>query len=377
MTAASETPRTATSDLALVRRFPAIHRGLRRHPLCTLPTAAAPLERIASRRGLGPLWVKRDDLSCALYGGNKPRKLEWLLGAALARGRRAVMTFGGIGTHHGLATAICAHDAGLRTVLVLLPQPVTAHVRHCLLLHHAFGCEMHLAESVAGVARTAVWRLAQGVRRGEPLAIVPTGGTSALGAVGYVNAAFELADQVRAGVLPEPAAIFVPLGSGGTVAGLLLGLRLAGLRSTVVGVLVTDILPPSPRRLASLARGASRRLRRVAPSLPRVVIRPEEVVVERAYLGAGYGAVTAAGEAAQRLLAEHEGIALETTYTAKAMAAMLDLAARPPYRDRPLLFWNTYSSVDPGAALPRLPDWRELPPAFHRFFLTEQTEAHA
>jgi D-cysteine desulfhydrase len=372
---AADPPRTATSDLSLVRRFPSIHRGLRRHALCTLPTAVAPLERVARARGLGPLWIKRDDVSSPLYGGNKPRKLEWLLGAVLARGRRAVMTFGGIGTHHGLATAICAHDAGLRTVLVLLPQPVTAHVRHCLLLHHAFGCEMHLAASVAGVARTALWRLGQGLRRGEPLAIIPTGGTSALGAVGYVNAACELADQVRAGLLPEPAAIFVPLGSGGTVAGLLLGLRLAGLRSQVVGVLVTDILPPSPRRLASLARGALRRLRRVAPSLPRTLIRRGDVVVERAYLGAGYGAVSAAGEAAQRLLADEEGIALETTYTAKTMAAMLDLAARPPYRNRPLLFWNTYSSIDPGAALPRLPDWRELPPAFHRFFTTADAAA--
>ncbi|MBX3025411.1 pyridoxal-phosphate dependent enzyme [bacterium] len=368
MTVTADPPRTATADLALVRRFPAIHRGLRRHPLCALPTPVAPLERLARARGLGPLWIKRDDASCALYGGNKPRKLEWLLGAAVARGRRAVMTFGGIGTHHGLATAICAHDAGLRTVLVLLPQPVTAHVRRCLLLHHAFGCEMHLAESVPGVAAIALRRLAQGVRQREPLAVIPTGGTSALGSIGYVNAACELADQVRAGLLPEPAAIFVAVGSGGTLAGLQLGLRLAGLRSTLVGVLVTDILPPSPRRLASLARGAFRRLRRVAPSLPRTPIRPAEIVIERAYVGDGYGAVSDAGVAAQRLLADSEGIALETTYTAKTMAAMLDLAARPPYRDRPLLFWNTYSSVDPGAALPRLPDWRELPPAFHRFF---------
>ena len=158
---------------------------------------------------------------------------------------------------------------------------------------------------------------------------------------------------MRAGLLPEPAAIFVPIGSGGTVAGLLLGLRLAGLRSTVVGVMVTDILPPSPRRIAGLARGAFRRLRRVAPSLPATPIQPQDVVVERAYLGRGYGAVTEAGETAQRLLADTEGIPLETTYTAKTMAAMLDLAARPPYRDQPLLFWNTYSSIDPGAALAR------------------------
>lgn len=365
---AADVPRTATTDLALVRRFPAIHPGLRRHPLCALPTPVIALERLAAARGLGPVWMKRDDLSCALYGGNKPRKLEWLLGAAQARGRRAVITFGGIGTHHGLATAICAHDAGLRTILVLLPQPVTEHVRRTLLLHHAYGAELHLAESVGGIVARSLHRLWQGWRAGEPPAIVPTGGTSALGAVGYVNAACELADQIHAGLLPEPAAIVVAVGSGGTLAGLQLGLRLAGLRSRVVGVLVTDILPPSPRRLAGLAGGALRRLRRVAPSMPEVPVRAEEVAVERGFLGAGYGAVSDAGLAAQRLLSETEGIALETTYTAKAMAALLALAEQPPYRGQPLLFWNTYSGVDPADGLARLPDWRELPPAFHRFF---------
>jgi D-cysteine desulfhydrase len=167
MTTASAAPHTLTTDLAIVRRYPAIHRGLRRHPLCALPTPVARLEHAARARAVGPLWVKCDDVSSALYGGNKPRKLEWLIGAALARGRKGVITFGGIGTHHGLATSICARDAGLPTVLVLLPQPVTEHVRHCLLLHYAFGCEMHLAESVVGVAATAR-RACRGVRAGQP-----------------------------------------------------------------------------------------------------------------------------------------------------------------------------------------------------------------
>jgi D-cysteine desulfhydrase len=227
---------------------------------------------------------------------------------------------------------------------------------------------MHLAGSVAGIVATSLARCARGLLAGDPLAIIPTGGTSALGAVGYVNAALELADQVRAGALPEPAAIVVPLGSGGTLAGLALGCRLAGLRSQVVGVLVTDILPPSPRRLASLARATLRVLRRVDPSLPAVAVGPADIAIERAFLGPGYGAETDAGRRATRLAAETEAVALEPTYTAKAMAALLELAAQPRWRGQPLLFWNTYSSVDPAAALPRLPDWRELPAPFHRFF---------
>lgn len=359
--------RTATDDLALVRRVPRLAQ-LARHPLTVLPTPVHALERFARRANLPPLWIKRDDQSGPLYGGNKPRKLEWLLGGALRRGRRGVITFGGIGTHHGLATAICARDAGLRTVLVLLPQPITDHVRHCLLLDRAAGAELHLAGSVAGIVTTGLRLCARGLMHGEPLAVVPTGGTSGLGIIGYVNAAFELAEQVRAGMLPEPEAIFVPLGSGGTVAGLALGCRLAGLRSRIIAVLVTDILPPSPRRLARLAHASLRRLRALAPELPQVVLRTKDLTIVRHHIGAGYGAVTEPALAAQRLLFEDEGIALETTYTAKCLAALLDVASRPAYRGRPLLFWNTFSSVDLGAAVGPLPDWRALPPAFHRFF---------
>jgi D-cysteine desulfhydrase len=359
--------RTATTDLALVRRFPALAR-LPRHALTTLPTPVQPLARLARRRNLGALWIKRDDLSGPLYGGNKPRKLEFLLGAARQRGRRAVITFGGIGTHHGLATAICARDAGLRTVLVLLPQPVTDHVRHCLLLDQAVGAELHLAGSVSGVALAALRQCALGMLRGSPLAIIPTGGSSGRGAIGYVNAAFELAEQVRAGVAPEPDAIFVALGSGGTVAGLALGCRLAGLRTRVVGVLVTDILPPSPARLVGLARGSLRRLRAIAPEIPAVELQPNDITIVRDYVGPAYGAVTEAGSAAQRQLLDDEGITLEPTYTAKCMAAVLDLAAQSPYREQTLLFWNTYSSVDVEARVGPLPDWRSLPRAFHRFF---------
>jgi len=360
--------RTATAELALVRRFPSLAR-LPRHALTELPTPVQPLARLAQRRGLGTLWIKRDDLSGPLYGGNKPRKLEWLLGAARQRGRRGVITFGGIGSHHGLATAICARDAGLRTVLVLLPQPVTDHVLRCLRLDQAVGAELHLADSVAGVAATALRLCTAALLRGRPLGIIPTGGTSATGVIGYVNAACELAEQVRAGAMPEPDAIFVPLGSGGTVAGLALGCRLAGLRSRVVAVLVTDILPPSRRRLLSLARGALRRLRQRAAEVPALELQPDDITIVRDYLGTAYGAATEAGIAAQRLLQESEGVQLETTYTAKCMAALLDCAARPPYREQTLLFWNTYNSVDVDAALGTLPDWHTLPAAFHRFFV--------
>jgi D-cysteine desulfhydrase len=354
--------------LALERYVPGVTAAFPRVPLTRLPTPVRRLEALARARGLGEIWIKHDDRTGVLYGGNKPRKLEFLLGAARARGYRTVITFGGIGTHHGLATAICAREAGMRCVLVLMPQPVTDHVRRCLLLDHAFGAEMHLAPSVAGIVAQSLARCARGLLRNDLPWVVPTGGTSARGALGYINAACELAEQVRRGELPEPAFIFTPLGSGGTVAGLAAGLKLAGLRSRVVGVLVTDILPPSTHRLAGLARGALLLLRGAKLECPNVMVQPSDITVIESHLGERYGAPTAEGEDAVRLLRETEAVTLETTYTAKCAAALLHYAKQAPYAGQPLLFWNTYSSVDPAASLERLPEYPELPAAFHRFF---------
>jgi D-cysteine desulfhydrase len=358
----------APPPLALERRFPTLAGRLARIKLTNLPTPVHPLPRLAREQGIDRLWVKRDDQSGILYGGNKPRKLEFLLADAHRRGRRSVMTFGGIGTHHGLATAICAREIGLRAILVLLRQPVTAHVRRCLLLDHAYGAELHYAPTVPRVAATALLLLARGLVRGDIPYIIPTGGTSPLGTLGYVNAAFELAEQIQSGELPEPDSIFVPLGSGGTVAGLTLGLKLAGLRSRVVGVLVTDILPPSARRLTRLARASLRLLRRAAPEVPEVDLNEADATVITGYVGKGYGASTPEGEAVLQRVETLEAIHLDPTYTAKCFAALLQLAQRPPYHGQTILFWNTYSSIDPAAALTELPDFRDLPAAFHPLY---------
>jgi D-cysteine desulfhydrase len=190
-----------------------------------------------------------------------------------------------------------------------------------------------------------------------------------LGALGYLNAGLELVEQVRAGLAPEPAAVFVALGSGGTVAGLLAGLRLGGLSSRVVGVLVTDILPPSQRRLLGLARAC---LRRFAPHAD-VRLSPHDLEIERRFVGTGYGAVTPQAEAALRLLAETEGVGLETTYTGKCLAALLDRAGEPALRGRPLLFWNTFSAIEPAIPSGVLPAPGTLPAPFRRFFDADAT----
>lgn len=349
------------AENALFRAFPAARNGI---PWRRFLGGATPVERLRlAVPGLPDLWVKRDDASCPLYGGNKPRKLEFVIGHALARGSRTLVTTGGLGTNHGLATTILGREAGLGTVLVLLHQPVTPLVRKTLLLHAAYGARHVWGRNVLGTAAQVVRVLGGATLRGERPYLVATGGSSARGDLGFVGAACELAEQVRAGALPEPAQLFVAVGTGGTLAGLALGLRLVGLRTRVVGVLVTDILPPSAARIARGARAAHALLRRADPSVPPLRISAGDLHVVRDQLGPGYGASTPAAERAVAIAAD-AGLRLETTYTGKCLAAILASAgAGPP---GPVLFWNTYNGVDVAARAPREATLADLPPPLQR-----------
>src|SRR6185295_14891536 len=148
MSTALPLQREADDVLAIERAFPALRGRLPRVRLTQLPTRVHRLARLGASLGTDDLWVKRDDESGTLYGGNKPRKLEFLLGEALARGKHSVLTSGGIGTHHGLATTICARSVGLQTILLLLKQPLTEHVRRCLLLDQAAAAELHYGANI-------------------------------------------------------------------------------------------------------------------------------------------------------------------------------------------------------------------------------------
>jgi D-cysteine desulfhydrase len=357
------------SEPALFRAFPALRQRCPRRAFTALPTPVEifPLEGVPE----GGLYVKRDDRSGFSYGGNKPRKLEFIIGAALARGARRLVTTGGLGTHHGLATTIFGREAGLATTLVLVPQPVTDAVRRSLLLHAAYGADMVFGASVPAAALRGVAAIARAALRGERPFLVATGGSSTLGTLGFVSAGLELAEQVRGGALPEPAEVWVAVGSGGTLAGLAAGLRLAGLASRVVGVLVTDILPPSPRGLARAANAALRRLRSLGAEVPEFAIAPSDFDLVRDQIGPGYGAPTAAGRDAIEAAARC-GVGLEATYTGKALAALRQRASRAAWPERPAVFWNTFSSVDVEARAPRPLDPASLPARIRRI-LEERT----
>jgi len=307
--------------------------------LGTAPTPVRRLGDLGVRELEGvDLWVKDESgFGDGGWGGNKVRKLEWIIPEAHRRHVGTLFTVGGIGTHWGLACALYGRDHGLRTVLGLVDQPVDDHVRGQLARLEASGAELHRYPTVQRLRLAAPWLLARNIRGGKLPWYLPAGGSNPYGALGYVETALELAGQVARGELPEPATVVVPIGSGGTAAGLALGLRLAGLRSRVFGAVVNDSFPLDAPVIARLANQTAELLaRHGASGLPSIA--PEDLVARSDWLGTTYGDPTPASlrmvEAGARA-----GLDLEPVYTGKALAAIADLATDLA---GPVLWLNTH-----------------------------------
>jgi D-cysteine desulfhydrase len=297
--------------------------------------------------GSGEIWLKNDGVFGGAWGGNKARKLEWVLPDVRRKRRGAIFTVGALATNHGLATALYARQHGLRTVLALVDQPLDEHVQRQLERIEHSGARIYRTR---GTARTIaslplIYAANTDWRRLRPPYFLAVGGSSALGALGYVDAALELAAQVDRGELPAPAHIVVALGSGGTAAGLVLGFAIAGLDTRVVAVQVNDRTPLNPRRVARLAERARRLLERRGAHLEPVAISAADVEVETRWLGPGYGHRTADAERAIEVAKEAEGLALEPVYTGKTMAALLGLRAAGKLGERPTLYWHTHDAL--------------------------------
>lgn len=329
-------------------RYPQTRATLPRVELLQTPTPVRELKALSEHAGgQHSLWLKDDSQSGPLWGGNKPRKLEWVLGDAQARGFRTILTFGALGTNHGLATALYARRHGIRTVLALVDQPVDDHVESQLARIRASGAVVHLTKTKPRTLMALPYLLSRYAQASPPRPpyLLGPGGSSAVGTLGFVEAALELADQVERGELPEPATVVLALGSGGSAAGLLAGLRMAGLETRVRPVLVNEALDLGEKRLYALARKTLGLLGSRGADVTGVDLRPGDLQVVDGYLGAGYGHSTPEGEEAMRLARDLEGLSLEPVYTAKALAALLPRVGEAELGSGPVLFWNTHSAV--------------------------------
>ncbi len=354
------------SQLELFRRFPATER-LEHVELASLPTPVQHLEGLGAELGLGGLWIKRDDKTSSLYGGNKVRKLEFLLGDALAQKRSGVWTVGAIGSHHVLATSLYARQSGLEPHALHFPQPLTDHVREVLKALSTTRPELELASSKNTMpVKLAKRRIRQWLSRTENPYYIPGGGSAPRGVLGYVNAALELATQIDNGQLPMPDVIVVAAGTCGTLAGLELGRRLAELPTRIIGVRVVDKLLANPLVTANLANRAGKILAEYGVDVPR--IRASDIHMIDDQFGPGYGEETPQGLAAIELAEAFSDVELDPTYTAKAFAGLIHFDSSPQRPIKNALYWHTLSSADLSPLIEDADITSGLPPEYQKFF---------
>ena len=293
---------------------------LGKFPRVSLTHAPTPLEempRLTKALGGPRLLIKRDDCTGLAFGGNKTRKLEFLVGDALAQGADTVITAGAVQSNHCRQTAAAAAKLGLRCILVLTPSREKAYTGN-ILLDEMLKADVRLVDGGEDVEPTFE-RVMEEVRDagGNPY-LIPIGGSNSIGAMGYVSLVEEMLYQAnqRGTVIDY---IVSATGSGGTQSGLIVGSRALNTGIRVIGIGVSRSKEESYARISRIAAETVERLG------IQCSIAPDDIEVHDEYIGEGYGAVTPGMVEAVRMVAETEGIILDPVYTGKAMAGLIDL----------------------------------------------------
>jgi D-cysteine desulfhydrase len=300
-----------------------------RVPIGRFPTPVAPLSALAPS-----LWIKRDDLGARPVGGNKVRALEFLLAGVQPGGR--VVTVGSAGSTHALAVATYGSLLGAKVFVGRWRQVMNETAAGVSARIERAAHETRLFRSPVGAYFWA-WQHTRGATW------IAAGGSTPLGVLGHVNAGLELVEQIESGEIPAPGTVVVPLGTGGTAAGLALAFAIAGLNVRVVAVRVVPRIVGRRGRVLRLARQTAALIERATGVAVPAVRRDAIHVAHEAYGGA-YGRETASARSAATRLADATGVRLDGTYSAKAFDVALRLTSRDP-----VLFWLTFDSrlLDP------------------------------
>lgn len=323
------------------------------------PVSTRPLALGSHRYSIA---IKHDNLTGTRYGGNKVRKLEYLLCRANDRGARRVATFGTVGSNHALATALYAGIVGLDCTCFLSHQSPRPGLDRALKFHQQHGTEI----VCYGGNRPQRIATLRNYLHGRDAWVIPLGGSSWLGTVGFVNAGLELAAQIRAGDIPPPSRLYVALGTMGTAAGIAIGLAIAGLQTEVHAIRVAEERYASGKATRKLIEKTLTLMHAYDPTVSTDVDARTNIVCRDEFFAGGYGRSNPATNEAVTLAREELGLALESTYSGKTMAAMLSDLRNGV--DEPVLFWNTYNSrpLEVDDALE--PDFEVMPREFARYF---------
>lgn len=345
-------------------KFPELQQALPHISLTNLPTPLRPAPALAALTGLEKLWIKRDDLSADVYGGNKVRKLEYLLADAIRVGSDAVITFGAIGSNHALATSIYSRSQGLKCYAVLMDQKQTPSLGATLRYHVKIGTKLIYADSFARAIKAGEEAVANHPTGGSRVYTIPWGGSSWLGTVGFIDAALEFAEQCHGSLIPEK--IYVACGTWGTVAGLAMGLRLVRLPTQIVAVRVVPGRMNNQDKFIALFEELNRELHERDRSFPLFEDVLTNVEVREEFLGSGYAEPTPECLEAVELIGQAEGLELDTTYTGKALGALIHDARETKTAVRQAVLWNTYNSRPYPAELDEIP-LEDIPVAFRGY----------
>lgn len=314
---------------AILDQFP-------RHRFAVLPTPLEPLPNLSSDLG-HDIWIKRDDCTGFALGGNKVRKLEFLMADAIAKGADTIVTAGGTQSNHVRQTAAAATKLGLSCECILerVRTDDLYETNGNVFLDHLFGATPHFVEHGADVDQAQAALCDQLAANGKLVYSVPVGGSNPLGCLGYVECAFELATQFGEADL-HPSAIVHASGSAGTQAGLLVGLALAGLEIEVLGMCVSRDGETQQTRVYELVDALCTLVNR--QDLLDII----DVRCDGAYVGPGYGVPTPGMTDAIQRVARTEGVFLDPVYTGKAMAGLIDYAGTGKLEGRgPIVFLHT------------------------------------
>jgi len=327
------------------------------------PTPIRKLEALGARIGAPQLYLKDDGQSGEPFGGNKVRKLEFLLANALEKGAKGVVTVGQAGSNHTLTTIVWAKKMGLNSYAFLSPQLNAEYLRRNLLLSKHFGGDIRYFSSDE-MRDKAVEDFVQahGVEY-----YIPIGGACSLGCAGFVNGVFELKQQIEAGIMPEPDYIYVTMGSTGTAAGIILGVALAGLKTKVVPVRISGDAAGKKKTLIDALNRTSTFLHERDVACPLIRFAPTDVTIRDGFFGREYARITPQDAEAIQALYDAEGIKLDGTYTGKTFAAMLHDLVQDHVRDKVVLFWNTYCSGEFADTVKNV-DYKTLPEGLHCYF---------
>lgn len=302
--------------------------------LAHLPTPLERLARLSARLGGADIWIKRDDQTGLAGGGNKTRKLEFLVADAQSKGRRTLITGGAPQSNHCRQTAAAAARAGLGCVVVLRGEPPAQKTGN-ILLDDLLGAEIvwtHTQPREAVMQETFEREDAAG----HLPYLIPIGGSNAIGAAAYAAAVEELAGQLTAANLPPFDRICFASSSGGTHAGLAVGGRAVMPATEILGISVDETLEELKANVAPIANETAALL-----GLP-FTFAPADIHANADYVGAGYALMGGREREAIRLLASQEGMLVDPVYTGKAFGGLIDLVRSGAIgRSERVLFWHT------------------------------------